>query len=98
MLTIVVVGVLLWLINTYVPMQAAGKKILKAVVVIGLIILDSERLRLGRAAQSTDPLSEHPTAARSKRIGAQICEDSWALPPCIETKLQRRVATRKTKL
>ena len=37
-LTIVVVGVLLWLINTYVPMQAAVKKILNAVVVIVLII------------------------------------------------------------
>ncbi len=38
MLTIVVVGVLLWLINTYVPMQATVKKILNAVVVIVLII------------------------------------------------------------
>ena len=37
-LTIVVVGVLLWLINTYIPMQAAVKKILNVVVVIILII------------------------------------------------------------
>ena len=37
-LTVVVVGVLLWLINTYIPMQAAVKKILNVVVVIILII------------------------------------------------------------
>jgi hypothetical protein len=37
-LTIVVVGVLLWLINTYVPMQATVKNILNIVVVIVLII------------------------------------------------------------
>jgi len=37
-LTIVVVGVLLWLINTYVPMQATIKNILNIVVVIVLII------------------------------------------------------------
>ena len=37
-LTIVIVGVLLWLINTYVPMQATVKNILNIVVVIVLII------------------------------------------------------------
>jgi hypothetical protein len=37
-LTIVVVGVLLWLISTYVPMQATIKNILNIVVVIVLII------------------------------------------------------------
>ena len=37
-LTIVVVGVLLWLINTYVPMQATVKNILNIFVVIVLII------------------------------------------------------------
>ena len=37
-LTIVVVGVILWLINTYIPMQATVKKILNAVVIIVLII------------------------------------------------------------
>jgi hypothetical protein len=37
-LTIVVVGVVLWLINTYVPMQSTVKGILNAVVVIILII------------------------------------------------------------
>jgi hypothetical protein len=37
-LTIVLVGVLLWLINTYVPMQATVKNILNIVVVIVLII------------------------------------------------------------
>ena len=37
-LTIVVVGVVLWAINTYVPMQSTIKGILNAVVVIILII------------------------------------------------------------
>jgi predicted membrane protein len=37
-LTIVVVGVLLWLINTYVPMQSTVKSILNIVVVIVLIV------------------------------------------------------------
>jgi len=37
-LTIVVVGVILWLINTYIPMQATVKKILNVVVIIVLIL------------------------------------------------------------
>ena len=37
-LTLVVVGVLLWLINTYIPMDAKIKKILNVVVVIIVII------------------------------------------------------------
>ena len=37
-LTIVVVGVVLWLINTYVPMQATVKNILNIVVVTVLIV------------------------------------------------------------
>ncbi len=35
---VLVVGVLLWLINTYIPMQATIKRILNAVVVIILVI------------------------------------------------------------
>lgn len=37
-ITLVVVGVLLWLINTYIPMDAKIKKILNVVVVIIVII------------------------------------------------------------
>lgn len=37
-LTLVVVGVVLWLINTYIPMQSTIKSILNAVVVIAVII------------------------------------------------------------
>jgi hypothetical protein len=37
-LTLVVVGVLLWLINTYIPMQSTIKSILNAVVVIAVIL------------------------------------------------------------
>ncbi len=37
-LTLVVVGVLLWLINTYVPMDGKIKKILNVVVVICVVV------------------------------------------------------------
>ena len=37
-LTLVVVGVVLWLINTYIPMQATIKKILNVVVVVVVIL------------------------------------------------------------
>jgi hypothetical protein len=37
-LTLIVVGVLLWLIDTYIPMQGAIKSILNAVVVICVIV------------------------------------------------------------
>jgi hypothetical protein len=35
---LVVVGVILWLINSYIPMQSTIKKILNVVVVIAVII------------------------------------------------------------
>ena len=35
---LIVVGVILWLINSYIPMQATIKKILNAVVVIAVVI------------------------------------------------------------
>lgn len=35
---LVVVGVILWLINSYIPMQATIKKILNAVVIIAVIL------------------------------------------------------------
>ena len=35
---LIVVGVILWLINTYIPMDAKIKKILNAVVVIVVIL------------------------------------------------------------
>ncbi|HEX5053089.1 MAG TPA: Thivi_2564 family membrane protein [Planctomycetota bacterium] len=37
-LTVIVVGVLLWLVNTYIPMEGKIKSILNAVVVIALVI------------------------------------------------------------
>jgi len=36
--TIVVVGVIMWLINAYIPMQSSIKKILNVVVVIVVIL------------------------------------------------------------
>jgi len=38
LLVIIVVGVLLWLVNTYVPMQPTVKGILNAVVIILLVL------------------------------------------------------------
>jgi hypothetical protein len=37
-IVLIVVGVVLWLINTYIPMAAAIKSLLNAVVVIVLIV------------------------------------------------------------
>jgi hypothetical protein len=37
-IVLVVVGVILWVINSYIPMQATIKKILNVVVVIAVII------------------------------------------------------------
>ena len=38
MIVLVVVGIVLWSINSYIPMQATIKKILNAVVVIAVIM------------------------------------------------------------
>jgi hypothetical protein len=35
---LIVVGVLLWLVNNYIPMQGSIKKILNAVVVIAIVL------------------------------------------------------------
>jgi len=37
-IVLVVVGVILWVINSYIPMQATIKKILNAVVVIAVVV------------------------------------------------------------
>ena len=37
-MVLVVVGVLLWLVNTYIPMQGTIKSILNAVVVIAVVL------------------------------------------------------------
>lgn len=56
-IVLIVVGVVLWLINTYIPMQSTIKKILNAVVVIVVVLwllsafglLGSlERIRIGK--------------------------------------------------
>ncbi len=38
LMVLVVVGVLLWLVNSYIPMQGTIKSILNAVVVIGVVL------------------------------------------------------------
>jgi hypothetical protein len=56
-IVLVVVGVILWLINSYIPMQATLKKILNVVVVISVVIWllsvfgvigDISAIRIGR--------------------------------------------------
>lgn len=37
-ITLIVVGVLLWVVNTYIPMDRKIRKILNIVVVIGVVI------------------------------------------------------------
>ena len=37
-ITLIVVGVLLWLVNTYIPMDRKIRKILNIVVVIGVVL------------------------------------------------------------
>jgi ABC-type long-subunit fatty acid transport system fused permease/ATPase subunit len=37
-MVLVVVGVLLWLVNTYIPMQGTIKSILNAVVIIAVVL------------------------------------------------------------
>ncbi|MBK5283958.1 MAG: hypothetical protein JJE25_01015 [Bacteroidia bacterium] len=37
-IVLIVVGVLLWLVNTYIPMDGKIKKILNAVVVIAVVL------------------------------------------------------------
>lgn len=43
---LIVVGVLLWLVNTYIPMDGKIKGILNAVVVIGVVIWLLQALNL----------------------------------------------------
>lgn len=38
LLVLIVVGVLLWLVNSYIPMAGSIKSILNAVVVIGVVL------------------------------------------------------------
>jgi hypothetical protein len=37
-IVLVVVGVLLWLVNSYIPMDATIKKVLNIVVIIGIVL------------------------------------------------------------
>jgi hypothetical protein len=53
LIVLVVVGVVLWLVNTYIPMDAKIKKILNIVVVIGVVIW------LLRAFGILGPLSQY---------------------------------------
>ncbi len=56
-IVLVVVGVILWVINSYIPMQSTIKKILNAVVVIAVILWllsvfgligDLSKIRIGK--------------------------------------------------
>ena len=63
LVVLIVVGVLLWLINTYVPMQGTIKSILNAVVVIVVVLWllqafgvlgELGRIRVGGGAPTED--------------------------------------------
>ena len=45
LMIVIVVGVLLWLVNNFIPMQGTIKSILNAVVVIGAGLVDPQRIR-----------------------------------------------------
>ncbi len=56
-IVLVVVGVILWVVNNYIPMQSTIKKLLNAVVVIAVVLWllnvfgligDISRLRIGK--------------------------------------------------
>jgi hypothetical protein len=38
LLTLIVAGVLLWLVNTYIPMDAKIRKVLNVVAVVGVVL------------------------------------------------------------
>ena len=38
LVTLVIIGVLLWLVNTYIPMDGKIKNILNIIIVIGVVI------------------------------------------------------------
>ncbi len=44
-ITLVVVGILLWLVNRFIPMQSSIKSILNGVVVICVVLMDCESVR-----------------------------------------------------
>jgi hypothetical protein len=58
-LTIIVVGVLLWLANSYIPMDGKIKKILNVVVVVGLILYILVDVGALNYIQSLDSLHSH---------------------------------------
>ena len=64
-LVLIVVGVILWLINTYVPMQGTIKSILNAVVVIVLVLWLLQAFGvLGELGRVRIGASEPPPSAR----------------------------------
>ena len=59
-IVLVVIGVLLWMINTYIPMQATIRRLINAVVIISVvlwllsvfgILSDFGNIRLGHASR-----------------------------------------------
>jgi hypothetical protein len=60
-LTLIVVGVLLWLINTYIPMQATIKKLLNIVVVIVVVLWLLYAFGvINQSGDISNPLLNHP--------------------------------------
>ena len=71
-ITLLIAGVLLWLINTYIPMDGKIKKILNLVVVIVVARVRVSWLEPPMPARKTMPPME--TGSRWLRAGAESCD------------------------
>ncbi len=72
-ITLIIVGVLLWLVNTYIPMDGKIKKILNIVVVVVVI------LWLLNVLGVLDHLRNVRASIQSPSLGTSIC--GLVLPP-----------------
>ena len=63
-IVLVVVGVVLWVINSYIPMQSTIKKILNVVVIIVVIFWPKPRESLSSLRSCRVGLSSAPSMAR----------------------------------
>src|SRR5659263_526041 len=86
LLVLVGVGVLLWLVNTYLPMDAKIKKILNIVVVIVVVlwllrafgILDSlSGIRVGRLILAGHPCFSEQQEERRANMNEDILKGKW---------------------
>ena len=99
-ITLIIVGVLLWLANTYIPMDGKIKKILNIVVVV-LVVLWLLNVfgiwgRLGSVRMSiqTPALAE----ARGNTLEAALLKATWDLEHQVQARQLRRLERGKSQL